>query len=103
LEKLTEQDRSNFLSSTIFCFLVFRVMPWPKGKIKAPEAFCPPPEGDFDTERNKLLEAIREFIATAEREPRRKTLHPMFGRQTLKYWSLMHGKHFEHHFQQFGV
>ena len=103
LEKIVETDRSNFFSSTIFCFLVFRVIPWPKGKIKAPDTFCPTPEGDFETERKKLLEAISEFIATAEREPNRKTLHPIFGRQTLRYWSLMHGKHLEHHFRQFGV
>jgi hypothetical protein len=103
LEKVVEADRSNFFKSTIICFLVFRVIPWPKGKIRAPDAFCPEPEGDFETERKKLLEAINEFIAAAEREPQRKTLHPIFGRQTLRYWSRMHGKHFEHHFRQFGV
>src|SRR5580765_7180843 len=58
LEKIIEADRSNFFSSTIGCFLVFRVMPWPKGKIKAPDTFCPAPESDFETERKNLLEAV---------------------------------------------
>jgi hypothetical protein len=103
LGKFMTEDKSTFLSRTFFCFLVFRVLPWPKGKIKAPGILFPAPEGALDVERQKLLAAMDEFIAAAEREPGRKTLHPMFGPQPLHYWARIHGKHFDHHFRQFGV
>jgi oxepin-CoA hydrolase/3-oxo-5,6-dehydrosuberyl-CoA semialdehyde dehydrogenase len=104
LGEVAFRDQSTFFSRTVGRRIVFRSwMPWPKGKIKAPDELTPAAEGDCDQERAKLLEAIRRFVAAAEREPERTGLHTMFGPMTLKEWQRAHGKHFEHHFEQYGV
>lgn len=103
LGRVVAPDQSTIFARTVGCWLVFHVVPWPKGKIKAPEILFPAPEGDFESERGKLLGAMAEFIAAAGKEPQRKALHPIFGHKTLSYWALMHGKHFDHHLRQFGV
>jgi len=33
----------------------------------------------------------------------RKAIHPAFGAMDHKEWLMMHGKHFTHHFKQFGL
>ncbi len=104
LGEIESVDISNFFSRHVVKRLVFQTpMPWPKGKIKAPDYFTPPPKGDADAERARLIALIKRFIETAEREPNRKTQHPIFGQLTLKYWQRAHGKHFDHHFAQFGA
>ena len=84
-------------------WMVFHVLPWPKGKIKAPPSFTPEADSDFETERSACLEALDRFADAAEREPDRVTEHPVFGKLPLSYWKRIHGKHLEHHLQQFGV
>jgi hypothetical protein len=96
-------DTGNFFTRTIGRFLVFYVVPWPKGKIKAPPAFTPVPENNFEAERELLRQAIDRFIKVAEREPEKVVSHPVFGPMTMTYWCRVHGKHFDHHLKQFGV
>ena len=103
LGEIVEPDHSTFFSRTVVRFLVYNVVPWPKGKVKVPEQFTPPPRGDLDAERRALLATIGRFLAAEQREPGRKTLHPMFGPMTLNYWQKAHGMHFDHHLKQFGV
>jgi hypothetical protein len=96
-------DTSNIFGRTIGRYVAFHLIPWPKGKIKAPPAFTPPPEKDFDTERVLLNASIDRFIATLNREPQKVVSHPVFGAMTMTYWTRVHGKHFDHHLKQFGV
>ena len=77
-------DRSTLFSRTVFRWFAFNVMPWPKGKIVVPDEFTPPPKESFDIERSNFLATVDRFLAEAEREPARKTLHPMFGPMTLR-------------------
>lgn len=97
------KDGSNIFGRTIGCALVFRVLPWPKGKIKAPEVFFPQADADIAVERQRLEAVVERFVTDAEREPGRIGVHPVFGPLTLRYWQRAHGKHFAHHFEQFGV
>jgi len=96
-------DSSNVLTRTIVRYMAFHVVPWPKGRIKAPSAFTPAPENAFEAERELLHQAIERFIKTVEREPNKVVCHPVFGPMTMTYWCRVHGKHFDHHLKQFGV
>lgn len=104
LGEIEVSDASNFFSRNVIRRIAFETpLPWPKGKIKAPDNFFRNDASDVDAERERLLVAIERFVKVAESEPQRRALHPTFGSLTLKYWQRLHGKHFNHHFEQFGA
>jgi len=76
---------------------------WPKGRIKGPDFVCPPPEGDFASERDLLLRRMREFVDQLESQPGRVTVNPGLGPCKMTKWSRVHGVHNDHHLRQFGV
>ncbi len=84
-------------------WLVFGVLPWPKGRIKAPEMFFPAPGVSFEEERAATLGIMERFAAEVAREPDRPAPNPVFGRMDLRFWSLIHGRHLDHHLRQFGL
>lgn len=87
----------------VLAFLAFRVFTrWPGGVIKAPSYFTPPPEA-VERERAAVIALMERFVDEADRAPKRKTLSPLLGPITLDYWRRVHGKHFAHHFRQYGV
>lgn len=96
-------DRSNWLTRTIGRWLVFHVLPWPKGRAKSPPEYVAEPAGDFVFERDRLVEAMHRFVEAAETEPERRERSPLLGPMTLRYWRRVHGIHFDHHLRQFGV
>lgn len=61
--------------------------------------------------RNEELElAIDEFVEewlffeeTYADHPNFTALHPYYGELNEELWRLLHAKHFEHHFEQFGI
>jgi len=97
------EDSSTFFKRHVMRPLVFTIIPWPKGTIKVPDYFTPPAKKNFEEERKDLFETLERFVQTAEREPARKTVHPLFGPMTLRFWQTAHGKHFNHHLEQFGT
>jgi hypothetical protein len=103
LEERTAPDISNFFMRSIGRWLVFYVLPWPKGKIKVPPEWTPAPEGTLDEERARLFATMERFVERSAQEPNRIVLHPMFGQCTLKFWQRMHGVHFNHHLRQFSL
>jgi len=103
LAEVEAKDESTWWTRTVFCWLVFNVLPWPKGKIKVSEVFLPKPDGNVAAERILFFEAMERFLAAVEKEPQRRTTHPMFGPRTMHNWRQIHGKHFDHHLRQFGV
>lgn len=104
LEERQFTDRSTWFSRNVMRVLAFHVMPtWPKGKIKAPAEFTPESKASFEDERSRFLAAMERFTDEAAAHPQRKTAHTLFGRLTLEYWTFTHARHFEHHFQQFGI
>jgi len=103
-EYKTEIDVSNVITrSGLFFWFMVDVLPWPKGKVKAPEEFSPAPKEEFEEERRLLLEAMERFVAVLEKEPDRRQRSPLVGPITMRKWSRIHGKHFIHHLSQFGV
>jgi hypothetical protein len=82
-------------------FAVIHVLPWPKGKARAPdEAFTTRPSG-LDADKAALLELIEQFAAA---DPDTLSpIHPLFGRMTLRDWDVLTYRHLDHHLRQFGA
>ena len=82
-------------------YLIVHLLPWPKGKAKAPpEAFTTSPT-TLDADRRTLVELIERFAATPPEQL--KPLHPLFGRMTSHDWDVLSYGHLDHHLRQFGV
>lgn len=106
--ELSLGDRSakkigNIFTYTIGKYLIFYVLPWPKGKIKVPEEWTPASQSTLEAERAKLFALMERFVDRAAKEPNTTMSHPMFGDCKFKLWQRIHGKHFNHHLTQFGV
>lgn len=103
-EREAEHDVSTAITrSRLFWIVVVDWMPWPKGKLKAPQEFTPEPSGSFEEERGRLLAAMERFVAALESTPRRVARSPLTGPLPLTDWSRLHGKHLCHHLAQFGA
>lgn len=102
LEELQLEDRSNFLTRSVLKWVITGPLPFPKG-VPVPKEFLPEPTEAFEAERRILLEKLRAFAARVGEKPDHKTPTLMFGPFSLRAWSALHGKHFGHHFQQFGL
>jgi DinB family protein len=50
-----------------------------------------------------LKKSIDEFVAYFKNDPNKTTLHPVFGELNFEEWILLHYKHVQHHFKQFGL
>lgn len=104
LGRITLPDQSTALfRNGVMQWLLFGPLPWPKGKIEAPSQFQPTPADSMEEERARLHKAMEQFVAALEDGPLRTAVHPAFGDLTLRKWSKLHGKHFNHHLRQFGV
>ena len=51
----------------------------------------------------KLMEAYDDFELYFKENPEVTTKNAVFGMLTKFEWSLTHTKHFNHHFEQFGL
>lgn len=92
------------LVAPLLCWLSFDVFTkWPGGKIKAPDAFTPEPEGTLDEEREALIGLLEAFVKESALHPERREASIVFGRLTLRYYERVHAVHFCHHFRQFGL
>lgn len=103
LGEVQAPDQSIPVLRHLIAFMAFRLLPIPRGRIKVPEIFTPRPELDFEAERRRCLNGLARFMGAAEREPELKTVNSLTGPTRLAYWRRIHGKHMEHHLQQFGV
>lgn len=103
LGEVEVQDQSTWFSRNILWYLFFYAFTtWPKG-IKAPEVFTPAPVGDFEKEKQTLLDSMKRFLIALEHEPGRKEISPFMGPTSLRDFSRIHGVHLAHHLRQFGV
>ncbi len=97
-------DKSIPLVSRVLFLLMTRVITtWPGGMLKAPDFWSPPPDHEFEKERELFLAATSRFLDALEKEPKRSARHPIFGSLSLSQWSRLHGIHLHHHLRQFGV
>jgi hypothetical protein len=89
------------LSFPLLKLAVIYVLPWPKGKIKAPpEAFTTRPE-EFNRDVTVLLELLERFATRSSQKEWPQ--HPFFGAMTGRLWDKLTRRHFDHHLTQFGV
>lgn len=76
-------------------------LPWPPGIPTRPEvdprrAGTKP--GEFEHDRERVLELLRRFILSDSQERR----HPTFGEMNRREWLLWGYGHVDHHLRQFG-
>ena len=97
-------DRSIPIVRTLGRWLVFDTFTtWPKGRFKSSTQMIPEPEGSFEEEQRRLLDAFDRFVAEAQQNPGRKTVSPVLGPIPMQYWTHAHGVHLNHHYRQFGL
>lgn len=84
-------------------WFVLSPLPWPRGRIKAPDSATPPPGLPLDEGRVQVLSKLDSFFTALETDPTRLAVHPFFGPWSLIVWRRFHEKHFDHHLAQFGV
>lgn len=58
---------------------------------------------DLSTAKLELLKSINDYNSFFEETPESMTMHPRFGKLNHEEWERFHKKHFEHHFEQFGI
>jgi hypothetical protein len=58
---------------------------------------------NLDVAKQKLFEAILIFEQYYSQNPQAQHMHPTMGLLNKVEWLTMHGKHFTHHFKQFGI
>jgi hypothetical protein len=56
----------------------------------------------FETERNRLVEALQDFQRKGPAGLTKKP-HPFFGEMSTGDWDLLQVKHLDHHLRQFGI
>lgn len=104
LEEESHPDISNFVfRRRAFHWFFVEVLPWPKGKVQAPDYLTPPPAVEFAAAREELRQKMRQFAEACAADPSRHTRSPFLGPLPLRFWARLHGKHQNHHFEQFGI
>ena len=58
---------------------------------------------DFDTAKKAFFESYAQFEAFFKENPEAETMNSMFGILNKEMWDLINRKHFNHHFEQFGI
>ena len=58
---------------------------------------------DLEKAKQALLEAYEQYLLFFKEHPEAETRHVVFGDLDKGLWDLVHRKHFNHHFEQFGI
>ncbi len=82
-------------------YLVIHVLPWPRGRAKAPAEAFTTGATTWDADRAALLDLIDRFASRPAGEL--APLNPVFGRLTGRDWGVLSYRHLDHHLRQFGV
>ena len=53
--------------------------------------------------KEQLEETVTAFFYYFEKDPIKKTMHPVFGMLSFDEWIMLHYKHVKHHFRQFNL
>lgn len=79
--------------------------PFARG-IKSPMLGDEPPaylHPSLGSAKEELVNEINEFNAKLQKDPEAHMLHPRLGTLNMKEWNKLFSKHFDHHFNQFGL
>jgi hypothetical protein len=84
-----------------FNWLVIHVLPWPKGKAQSPPELLAAQPGPWEDDLAELRRLIDQF---GDRNPRDDWPQSVaFGKISGSAWGVLHYKHLDHHFRQFGI
>jgi hypothetical protein len=89
------------LGPTLRRVLFVHVLPWPRGRLKAPPGAFDLTPGEWEADR-EVVRALIERFATAE-ATELGPLHPALGRMSARDWDVLMYRHLDHHLRQFGV
>lgn len=103
LGEIHVEDQSTPLTRSVAGYVIFRWVPWPKGRLKTFKSMLPAPQGGVEEQKMRLQAAVERFVEALECDSDRKTVSPLLGPTTLRRWSLVHGRHMDHHLTQFGA
>jgi hypothetical protein len=95
----TPSVNANPILRFVLKYLIFYVMPMPKGLPTTTELLATPP-ASFEADRLCAIQLIARLAATP------CTLgptHPFFGPLTNDEWNVLQWKHIDHHLKQFGL
>jgi hypothetical protein len=87
------------LIGPLFKSMLWNNKPWKESLPTDPTFITTGTTPDFEKEKPKLVELIKQFSPDALVSER----HPIFGKFTKDNWSLATWKHIDHHLRQFGV
>ena len=71
--------------------------------VAPPEAFLHLAFPDLKTAIDALFTEIDDFELYYRDDRNKTAIHPAFGALNYSEWVIWHGKHFTHHFKQFGL
>ena len=80
-------------------YLMLHVLPWPKGKAKAPHEALTTAPTHWEEDRATLLELIDRFGTTPPSDL--APVHSLFGRMSALDWDVLSYRHLDHHLRQF--
>ncbi len=102
-ERKTVKERS-ILATWLGKWLALYVVPWRKGKERAPtemdQTKLGTPPTSIEHDRQRLRKLLDTFLAMKSKD---LGVHPFFGKLNKKDWSRLLYKHFDHHLDQFGI
>lgn len=100
IDNKPNNKKGNLLIRWFFKKSLYDDKPWRKNLPTSPIAKAKE-DKDFVTEREKLLNMIRQTHELRSRETWNP--HPMFGPFTHEQWGQLEYKHLDHHLRQFNV
>lgn len=58
---------------------------------------------NLEEAKSRLMDELNDFQTHFGKNPDAREMHPVFGNLNKNEWLRLHGKHFLHHFKQFGL
>jgi hypothetical protein len=107
LEKAMSKEKEqrkliSYVLGPLFKALITNTKPYKPGAPTSPTFITTGQDRDFDTEKTRLIQRIREFSegGPANVSPH---AHPFFGKMSVNDWNMSQCKHLNHHLTQFGA
>jgi hypothetical protein len=98
----TVSMKGNFILQWIGRTFFLTARPWPKSLPTAPEFIVKSPPGEFERNRDLLIESLERAVQKGKTdEP--WGVSPVFGKLTPKRWGEAIYKHVDHHLRQYGL
>jgi len=101
LDQNPPPEASGLLTKPPVRWAVIHLVPWPKGRLQAPEELLDWPLTTWENDMALLRGLVLRVNAKSPNAVWRAS--PVFGEMTGESWCALLGKHMDHHLKQFGV